>query len=212
MGVGFLAGLDPFGPPHLQFMAQGPHGPLAPACQIGQAEHHYFGLVALLQIQGHQLFHLAVGQRPGKGGLGAVDEAGDHGVGAAGRRNLGPLHGGGGRLAAGGGGVLVVPFQQARAGPVGQGALGGHPAAELQIHAELVGVGDAGGQHIQRHPDAGFFGGAQPGKHQPGHRHRVPLLGFQAVNHSSFSSSLGGVQGSQSRMDGADAHRSGSDS
>ena len=212
MGVRLLAGLDPFGPPDLQLVVQGPHGPLALAGQVGQAEHDRLGLKALLQVEGHQFFHLAVGQGPGKGGLGAVDQAGDHGVGAAGRGDLGPAHGGGGGLAAAGGRVLVPALQQARPGPVGQGAFGADAAAQLQVGAELVRVGDAGGQHIQGHPDAGLLGRAQPCKNQLGHRDGVALLGLQAVDHPSaswFGASGGAVQGSQSRMEGADCHRSG---
>ena len=213
VGVRLLAGLDAFGPPDFQLVAQSAHGPLALAGQVGQAEHDRLGLEALLQVERHQLFHLAVGQSPREGGLGAVDQAGDHGVGAGGRGDLGPAHGGGGGLAAAGGRVLVVAFQQAGPGPVGQGALGGDAAAQLQVGAELVGVGDAGGQHIQSHPDAGLLGRAQPCKDQLRYRDGVALLGFQAVDHPSPSSpcSAGGaVQGSQSRMDGADCQRSGS--
>lgn len=92
--------------------------------------------------------HLLVGQSPAKAGLPAVDQAGDHGVGAAGGSDLLPGHGGRCAGFQAGGGVFVVALQQTCACPEGEGAFGGDAAAQFQISAELVGVGDAGGQHI----------------------------------------------------------------
>ncbi len=137
MGIGLLAGLHALGPPDFQLVADGTHGALAPAGHIGHAEHHRLGGVALLQVEVDQLLHLAVGQGTGEAGLGAVDEAGDHGVGAGSGSDLGPGHGGRGCGLAARGAVLLVPFQQPGTGPEGQGALGGHPAAELQVFAEF---------------------------------------------------------------------------
>ena len=56
----------------------------AGAGNVGGAQHHGLRRKALLHIKVDQLFHLPVGQRTGKAGLCAVDQAGDHGVGAAG--------------------------------------------------------------------------------------------------------------------------------
>jgi trk system potassium uptake protein TrkH len=129
--VGLFAGLHTLGPPDLQFVADGTHRPLAPAGHVGHAEHDSLGCKGLLHIEIHQFFHFGVGQRTGKAGLGAVDEGGDHGVGAAGRCDLAPGHGGRGCGLLARGGVLLVPFQQTCTGPEGQGTLGGHLAAEL---------------------------------------------------------------------------------
>ena len=206
VGVGLFAGLHSLGPPDLQLVEDGGHGPLAPAGHIGHAEHDRLGGIALLHIEVDQLFHFAVGQRAGKARLGAVDEAGDHGVGAACGGDLRPRHGGGGRRLCARGGVLVVALQQPRAGPEGEGALGRDAAAQLQVCAELVRVGDAGGQHIQRHPDVILLGDAQLGKDELRHRDGVALEFLDAVDHLSpslsASSSFGGDHGSESRMEG----------
>ena len=129
--VGLFAGLHTLGPPDLQFVADGTHRPLAPAGHISHTEHNGLGCKGLLHIEVYQLFHFGVGQRAGKAGLGAVDEGGDHGVGSAGRCDLAPGHGGRGCGLLARGGVLLVPFQQTRTGPEGQGTLGGHLAAKL---------------------------------------------------------------------------------
>ena len=131
VGVGLFAGLYALGPPDFQLVEDGGHRPLAPAGHIGHAEHDGLGCKGLLHIEVYQLFHFGVGQRAGKAGLGAVDEGGDHGVGAAGRCDLAPGHGGRGCGLLARGGVLFIPFQQTRTGPEGQGTLGGHLTAEL---------------------------------------------------------------------------------
>ena len=216
VGVGLLAGLHALGAPNLQLMHHGSHGALAAAGHIGHAQHHGLRRKTLLHIQVHQLFHLAVGQRAGKAGLGAVDQAGDHGVGAAGGGDLGPGHGGGGTGLGTRGRVFLVAFQQPGTGPEGQGTFGADAAAQLEVCADLVRVGDAGGQYIQSHPDVVFFGDAQLGKYQLRHRDGIALEFFQTVDHaflvsaSSSGSGAGGVQGSQSIMSGQFFQRSGS--
>ena len=178
VGVGLLAGLHALGAPDLQLMHHGSHGALAAAGHIGHAQHHGLRRKTLLHIQVHQFFHLAVGQRAGKAGLGAVDQAGDHGVGAAGGGDLGPGHGCGGAGFLARCGVLFVPLQQASARPEGEGALGADAAAQLEVGTDLVRVGDAGRQHIQSHAHIVFFGDAQFGKHQLRHCNGIALEFF----------------------------------
>ena len=162
---------------------------------------------ALLYVEVDQLFHLAVSQRAGKAGLSAVDEARDHGVGAACGGDLRPGHGGRSRGLCSRRGVLVVALEKPRTGPEGEGAFGRDAAAQFKVGTNFFGVGDAGGQHIQRYPDVVFLGDAQLGKDELRHRDGVALELFETVYHllsplSASSSFGGGDQGSQSRMEG----------
>ena len=178
VGIGLLTGLHALGAPHLQLMHYGGHGAAAGAGNVGGAQHHGLRRKALLHIKVDQLFHLPVGQRTGKAGLCAVDQAGDHGVGAAGRSDLGPGHGCGGAGFLARCSVLFVPLQQASARPEGEGALGADAAAQLEVGTDLVRVGDAGRQHIQSHAHIVFFGDAQFGKHQLRHCNGIALEFF----------------------------------
>ena len=207
VGVGLFAGLHALGPPDFQLVEDGGHRPLAPAGHIGHAEHDGLGGKALLHVEVDQLFHLAVGQRAGKAGLSAVDEARDHGVGAACGGDLRPGHGGRSRGLCSRRGVLVVALEKPRTGPEGEGAFGRDAAAQFKVGTNFFGVGDAGGQHIQRYPDVVFLGNAQLGKDELRHRDGVALELFETVYHllsplSASSSFGGGDQGSQSRMEG----------
>ena len=207
VGVGLFAGLHALGPPDFQLVEDGGHRPLAPAGHIGHAEHDGLGGKALLHVEIDQLFHLAVGQRAGKAGLSAVDEARDHGVGAACGGDLRPGHGGRSRGLCSRRGVLVVALEKPRTGPEGEGAFGRDAAAQFKVGTNFFGVGDAGGQHIQRYPDIVFLGDAQLGKDELRHRDGVALELFETVYHllsplSASSSFGGGDQGSQSRMEG----------
>ena len=167
--VGLFAGLHALVAPDLQLVDHSGHGALVPAGHVGHAEHHGLGRVAVLHIEVHQPLHVAVGQRAGKAGLCTVDEAGDHGVGAAGGCDLGPCHGGRGTWLFAGGGVFLVAFQQTGTCPEGQRAFGTDAAAQFEVGADLVRVGDAGGQHIQSHAHVVFLGDAQLGKYQLRH-------------------------------------------
>ena len=178
MGIRLLTGLYALGAPDLQLVDDGRHGALAAAGSVGGAEHDRFRRVAFLYIQVDDLFHLIVGQRPGKAGLGTVDETGDHGVGAACRGDLGPGHGGRCTGLRTRGGVFFVAFQQPGTGPKGEGALRADAAAQSQVRADLVRVGDAGGQHIQGDPHVVFFCDAQLGKHQLRHRDGITFEFF----------------------------------
>jgi len=136
---------------------------------IPVAEHDGLGGKALLYVEVDQLFHLAVSQRAGKAGLSAVDEARDHGVGAACGGDLRPGHGGRSRGLCSRRGVLVVALEKPRTGPEGEGAFGRDAAAQFKVGTNFFGVGDAGGQHIQRYPDVVFLGDAQLGKDELRH-------------------------------------------
>ena len=164
-------------------MGHSGHGALAPAGHISYAQHHGLGRKALLHIQVHQLFHLGMGQRTGKAGLPAVDQAGDHGVGAAGGGDLRPAHGGGSAGLCARRGVFFVALQKPRTCPERQSTLGADAAAQLEVGADLVRVGHAGGQYIQRHPHIVFFGNAQLGEHQLRHGDGIALQFFQTVDH-----------------------------
>ena len=183
MGIGLLAGLPALGAPDLQFVGHSGHGTFAPAGYIGHAEHHSFRRKALLHIQVHQLFHFGVGQRTGKAGLPAVDQAGDHGVSAAGGGDLRPAHGGGSTGLCARRGVFLVALQKPCTCPESQRTFCTDAAAQLEVGADLVRVGHAGGQHIQRHPHIVFFGNAQLGEHQLRHGDSIALQFFQTVDH-----------------------------
>ena len=183
VGIGLLAGLHALSTPDLQLMGHGSHGALAPACHIGYAQHHGLGRKALLHIQVHQLFHLGMGQRTGKAGLSAVDQAGDHRVGAACSGDLCPPHGGRGTGLCARCGVFLVALQKPCTRPERQCALCADAAAQLKVGADLVGVGHAGGQYIQRHPHIVFFGNTQLGEHQLRHGDGIALQFFQTVDH-----------------------------
>ena len=173
VGIRLFAGLHALSPPDFQLVGHSGHSPLALAGHIGHAEHDGFRGKAILQIQVDDLFHLAVGQRPGKAGLCTVDEAGNHRVGAGSRGDLLPGHGGGGAGLLARGSVLLVPFQQAGTRPERKGALCRHPAAEFQVRTQLVRVCDTRCQHIQRHADIIFLRDAQLGKYQLRHRNGI---------------------------------------
>ena len=151
VGVCLFTGLHALGAPHLQLMHHSGYGTPAGAGNVSGAQHHGLGRKALLHIKVDQLFHFLVGQRAGKPGLRAVDEAGDHGVGAACGSNFGPCHRrrGAGLLARCS--VFFIALQQARTCPKGQRTFGADAAAQFEVGADLVRVGDAGSQHIQRH-------------------------------------------------------------
>ena len=207
MGVGLFAGLHALGPPDFQLVEDGGHRPLAPAGHIGHAEHDGFGGKARLYVEVDQLFHLTVGQRAGKAGLSAVDEARDHGVGAACGGDLRPGHGGRSRGFCSRRGVLVVALEKPCTGPEREGAFGREAAAQFEVGTNFFGVSDAGGQHIQCYPDVVFLGDAQLGKDELRHRDGVAPELFETVYHllsplSASSSFGGGDQGSQSRMEG----------
>ena len=173
MGVCLFTGLHALGAPHLQLMHHSGYGAPAGAGNVSGAQHHGLGRKALLHIKVDQLFHFLEGQRAGKAGLRAVDEAGNHGVGAACGSNFGPCHRrrGAGLLARGS--VFLVPFQQAGTRPERKGALCRHPAAEFQVRTQLVRVCDPRCQHIQRHADVIFLRDAQLGKYQLRHRNGI---------------------------------------
>ena len=124
-----------------------------------------------------------MGQRTGKAGLCAVDQAGDHRVGAAGGGDLRPAHGGRGAGLCARRGVFLVAFQKPCTCPEGQRALSADAAAQLEVGADLVRVGHAGSQHIQRHPHIVFFGNAQLREHQLRHGDGIAFQFFQTVDH-----------------------------
>ena len=178
MRVRLFAGLHALGAPDFQLVADRAHGPLALAGHIGHAEHDRLRREPVDDVQVDQLFHLAVGQRAGKPRLCAVDEAGDHRVGAGCRRDLSPRHWSRGARLFTGGRILLIALQQPGTGPEGQRALGGHLAAQFEVRADLLRVGDAGGQHIQRHPHIVFLRDAQLREHELRHGDGIALLLF----------------------------------